>query len=146
MAERYFDRKEAEDLLLVISESLTKAREQKQSLDHLDQELAGAAGRVMMLGGSIPPYQELSRKKGEREEFVARLEETLSRIQEIGCVVKDLDAGLVDFPALRDGREIFLCWKMGERRIEYWHGLDEGYAGRKPIDATEEPRGPSRVQ
>ncbi|MGH9375522.1 MAG: DUF2203 domain-containing protein [Terriglobia bacterium] len=146
MAERYFDRKEAEDLLPVIGESLAKAREQKRSLDHLDQELAGAAGRVMMLGGSIPPYRELSRKRGEREESVARLEETLNRIQETGCVVKDLDAGLVDFPALRDGREVFLCWKLGERRIEFWHGVDEGYAGRKPIDAPEEPRGPSRLQ
>ncbi|HLI30136.1 MAG TPA: DUF2203 domain-containing protein [Terriglobia bacterium] len=146
MAERYFNRKEAEELLPMISETLAKALEKKRSLDQLDQELAAAAARVMALGGSIPPYQELNRKKGEREESVAKLEEAVNRIQETGCVVKDLDTGLVDFPAMRDGREVYLCWKLGERRIEYWHGIDEGFAGRKPLDAPEEPRGPSRVQ
>lgn len=146
MADRYFNRNEAEELLPMIGESLTKAREQKRSLDHLDQELAGAAARIMLLGGSVPPYQELNRKKGEREESATRLEEAVNRIQETGCVVKDLDAGLVDFPAMRDGREVYLCWKLGEERIEYWHGVEEGYAGRKPLDAPDEPRGPSRVQ
>lgn len=146
MADRYFSRKEAEDLLPMIGESLSKALDQKRSLDSLDQELASAAARLMLLGGSIPPYQELSRKKGEREEFAARLEEALNRIQETGCLVKDLDTGLVDFPALREGREVYLCWKLGEPGIEYWHGVEEGYAGRKPLDAGSEPRGPSRVQ
>ncbi|MGH9357240.1 MAG: DUF2203 family protein, partial [Terriglobia bacterium] len=99
MADRYFSREEAEDLLPMIGESLSKALEQKRSLDSLDQELTSAAARLMLLGGSIPPYQELSRKKGEREQFAARLEEALNRIQDTGCLVKDLDSGLVDFPA-----------------------------------------------
>jgi len=146
MADRYFNLKEAEELLPMIGETLAKAREQKRSADHADQDLAAAAARVMLLGGSIPPYQELNRKKGEREESVARLEEEVNRIQETGCVVKDLDVGLVDFPALRDGQEVYLCWKLGEQRIAYWHGVDEGYSSRKPLDAPEEPRGPSRVQ
>jgi hypothetical protein len=138
MSEKYFNREEAEELLPIIRRSLEKAREQKRSLDHLDQELAAAAARIMMLGGSIPPYQELIRKKGEREESVARLEEVVNHIQETGCIVKDLDAGLVDFPTLRDGREVYLCWKLGEKRIEYWHGIDEGFAGRKPLDDKSE--------
>lgn len=148
MSERYFNREEAEELLPQIRKSLQKAREQKQTLDNLDQELAQAAARIMMLGGSIPPYQELVRKKGEREQFVSNLEEAVNRIQETGCVVKDLDAGLVDFPALRDGREVYLCWKLGEKHIGYWHGLEEGFAGRKPLDeeSREEPPGASRIQ
>jgi hypothetical protein len=149
MSERYFNREEAEELLPEIRKSLEKAREQKRTLDSLDQELAQAAARIMMLGGSIPPYQELVRKKGEREQFVSKLEDAVNHIQETGCVVKDLDAGLIDFPTIRDGREVYLCWKLGEKRIEYWHGLEEGFAGRKPLDAKpseEEPPTTSRLQ
>jgi hypothetical protein len=149
MTERYFDREEAEELLPQIRKSLEKAREQKRSLDGLEQELAQASARIMMLGGSIPPYGELVRKKGERDQFVARLEEAVNHIQETGCIVKDLDDGLVDFPTLRDGREVYLCWKLGEKRIQYWHGLDEGFAGRKPLDretGEDDAAGGSRVQ
>ena len=49
-------------------------------------------------------------------------------------LVKDLDRGLVDFPALRDGEEVLLCWQVGEGEVAYWHGLEEGFAGRKPLD------------
>jgi hypothetical protein len=149
MSEKYFNREEAEQLLPRIRKSLEKAREQKRTLDSLDQELTQAAARIMMVGGSIPPYQELVRKKGEREQFVSKLEEAVNHIQETGCLVKDLDAGLVDFPTLRDGREVYLCWKLGEKRIEYWHGMEEGFAGRKPLESApsdEEPPGASRLQ
>lgn len=148
MSEKYFNREEAEELLPQIRKSLEKAREQKRTLDNLDQELTQAAARIMMLGGSIPPYQELVRKKGEREQFVSKLEEAVNRIQETGCLVKDLEAGLIDFPTLRDGREVYLCWKLGERRIEYWHGIEEGFAGRKPLDQRppEEEPGATRLQ
>jgi hypothetical protein len=50
-----------------------------------------------------------------------------------GAVVKDPDTGLIDFPALRQGEEVCLCWRVGEDAIEYWHGLEEGFAGRKPL-------------
>jgi hypothetical protein len=149
MSEKYFNREQAEQLLPRIRKSLEKAQEQKRSLDSLDQELTQASARIMMVGGSIPPYQELVRKKGEREEFVSKLEEAVNHIQETGCLVKDLDAGLVDFPTLRDGREVYLCWKLGEKRIGYWHGTEEGFAGRKPLDESsseEEPPSSSRIQ
>ena len=55
-------------------------------------------------------------------------------IQENGVVVKDLDIGLIDFPTLFRGEEVYLCWKLGETGIRFWHGLDEGFRGRKPID------------
>ena len=57
----------------------------------------------------------------------------LEEIHRLGGVTKDLGLGLVDFPHLRDGREVNLCWRYGERRITHWHGLDEGYAARKPL-------------
>ena len=57
----------------------------------------------------------------------------MNGIHELGAVVKDLDDGLVDFPARVEGEEAFLCWRLGEEEIGYWHGLDEGFAGRKPL-------------
>jgi hypothetical protein len=54
-------------------------------------------------------------------------------LQELGVAVKDLDRGLVDFPALRDGEEVLLCWQLGEEKVGYWHGVDEGFAGRREL-------------
>jgi hypothetical protein len=68
------------------------------------------------------------------DRITAEIRQGLQEIQTLGCVVKDLDMGLLDFPALRDGQEVYLCWRVGEDRIESWHGIDEGYTGRKPLD------------
>lgn len=69
----------------------------------------------------------------ERELAETELAEAITALEEIGVVVKDLDAGLVDFLSLRDGEEVFLCWQLGEQDVAWWHGLDEGFRGRKPI-------------
>jgi hypothetical protein len=149
MAERYFNRKEAEDLLPVIADSLERARREKRKIDSLDRELAQAATRIMVLGGSIPPSAKLAATRSEREQFAAQLQEAIVAIQETGCIVKDLEEGLVDFPSLRGGEEIYLCWKLGEKRIDFWHGIEEGFAGRKPLDDTgadDVPPLPPKVQ
>ena len=57
----------------------------------------------------------------------------LGEINEWGILIKDLDTGLVDFPHLRDGREVYLCWRMDEPRVAYWHDVDTGFAGRQPL-------------
>jgi hypothetical protein len=135
MAERYFSRNEAEELLPVIAPELEQGRRQKQALDHLNQELAQVAARIMMLGGSIPPHEGLAKKKAESLRLTAQLKQTIDKIQAAGCIVKNLDEGLVDFPSLLNGQEVYLCWKLGETRIAYWHGMEEGFAGRKPLDS-----------
>jgi hypothetical protein len=149
MAEKYFDRDEAEQLLPMIGESLGRALEQKKIIETLDEEFARASARIMALGGSVPPSRELARKKSERDQSASQLKEIVTQIQDTGCVIKDLDVGLVDFPSLRDGQEVYLCWKLGEDHIGYYHGVDEGFAGRKPLDDSlpedEPPSGPSRV-
>jgi hypothetical protein len=71
-----------------------------------------------------------SRKFSELKAEIVRL---INRIEEHGCVVKDLDLGLLDFPALRDGRPVYLCWKAGEPEIAHWHGTDEAFIDRKPL-------------
>ncbi|MGB8267962.1 MAG: DUF2203 domain-containing protein [Candidatus Velthaea sp.] len=67
-------------------------------------------------------------------ELKADIVRLINRIEAHGCVVKDLDLGLLDFPALREGHQINLCWKAGETKLAYWHGTDEGFADRKPLD------------
>lgn len=136
MADKYFNRNEAQELLVVIAPELEQARRRKQTLDQLEQEMAQAAARIMILGGSIPAHEELTKKKAEGLRLTAQLKEAIDRIQATGCVVKDMDEGLVDFPSLVDGQEVYLCWKLGEERIAYWHGLEEGFAGRKPLDES----------
>ena len=147
MSERYFDREEAEQLLPMISNALAEARSQKEKMDLLDRDLAQAAAKIMIMGGWIPPHRELSEKRTLREQAKENISQAIGHIQEAGCVVKDVDEGLVDFPSLRGGQEIYLCWKLGEERIGYWHGMDEGFAGRKPLDDADldEPQGPESV-
>jgi hypothetical protein len=63
-----------------------------------------------------------------------RLDELIHSIQDAGAIIKDINIGLLDFPALRDGREVYLCWKYGEGDIAFWHEIEDGFAGRQSID------------
>jgi len=146
MADKYFDRREAQELLPTLTPWLEEARDEKQKVEAFKNELAQVASRIMVLGGTFPPLGDLLRKKSEHDKAAEHLVEIINRIQETGVLVKDLDIGLVDFPSLVDGEEIYLCWKLGEERIAFWHGIEEGFAGRKPLDEPEPgptpPQGP----
>lgn len=79
-------------------------------------------------------------EKNNEEELAGgmkELQERIEKLQELGCILKDLHLGLVDFPAVRLGKRVYLCWKIGEADIKFWHGLDEGFAGRKPVKQEE---------
>ena len=134
MADKYFDRREAEELLTTLAPWLEEARSEKEKIEAFKTEVAQVASRIMVMGGIFPPLADLLRKKSEHDEAGERLVDIVNRIQETGVLVKDLDIGLVDFPSLLEGEEIYLCWKLGEEHIEFWHGVDEGFTGRKPID------------
>jgi hypothetical protein len=142
MADKYFDRREAEELLITLTPWLEEARCEKQKIEDYKNELAQVASRIMVLGGISPPLADLLRKKVEHEKTAERLLEIMNRIQDTGVLVKDLETGLVDFPSLLEGEEIYLCWKLGEDHIAFWHGIDEGFAGRKPIDDPGTERNP----
>ena len=90
------------------------------------------AGKIAGNGGGLDRGELAGlQEKIEREQGdVARC---IRAIQSHGAQVKDVDTGLLDFPSQRDGVEIELCWQVGEERIEYWHGVEEGFAGRKPL-------------
>jgi hypothetical protein len=76
----------------------------------------------------------LARRKAEREKSLRRIKDALAEIDSTGVQVKDLDIGLLDFPCKVEGEILLLCWKLGEPTIANWHGTNEGYAARKPID------------
>lgn len=67
-------------------------------------------------------------------ELLTLMQEYMSKIRGAGCLVKSVEEGLIDFPHLRDGREVYLCWRYGEDEIDYWHEIDAGFAGRLPIE------------
>ncbi|MBM3896922.1 MAG: DUF2203 family protein [Thaumarchaeota archaeon] len=78
----------------------------------------------------------------ERARLLDASKHVLEEIEHVGCQVKSLEHGLIDFPAIRNGKQVFLCWKLGERKVTYWHTIESGFAGRNPIlegDFEEEP-------
>jgi len=89
-------------------------------------------GRIRGNGGGIPPAQ-LAETAAAVERHARELARAVDDIVELGVEVKDLDEGLVDFPALRRGETVLLCWRLGEDDIRYWHTVQEGFAGRRPL-------------
>ena len=104
----------------------------KQALDQAQERSDEAARRISGNGGGLPPV-ELAALHDELARSATELGGIVDEIQTLGVIVKDLDAGLVDFPSTREGREVLLCWLLGEDEIGYWHGLEDGFAGRQPI-------------
>ncbi|HZS25222.1 MAG TPA: DUF2203 domain-containing protein [Gaiellaceae bacterium] len=89
-------------------------------------------GRIRGNGGGIPPA-ELAETAAEVDRLARELARVVDDLGGLGVQVKDLDEGLVDFPALRRGETVLLCWKLGEDEIGYWHTLEAGFAGRRPL-------------
>jgi hypothetical protein len=87
-----------------------------------------------MSGGARVDRGAYLAARTRRDSSAAALKQSLEQIEHIGALVKDLDIGLIDFLSLYRGREVCLCWKLGEDRIRFWHGTEEGFAGRKEID------------
>jgi hypothetical protein len=96
-------------------------------------ERADLVGRIAGNGGGIDA-QRLADLDGNEERARIAVARTVNAIHGLGAIVKDLDEGLVDFPARREGEEILLCWRLGEPEVAHWHGLEDGFAGRRPID------------
>ena len=134
MADRTFTLAEAQTLLPVLESLLRTAIDGKKLIESVDAELQELAHRVFLQGGLLVNIVPLARRKAEREKSIQRVKDALAEIDAAGVQVKDLDMGLLDFPCEVDGRTVLLCWKLGEKGITHWHGVSEGFAGRKPID------------
>ena len=107
--------------------------ERRQRLDHL------TVGREVEVGD--PYSDELAQIEDELEKDSLRLQEYVAELRQLGVEPKSAPEGLVDFPAMMDGRLVYLCWKYGEPEVVYWHDLDAGFAGRQPLTAGSLPGG-----
>jgi hypothetical protein len=132
---RFFTLLEAEALLPQIQKYLQKLSSAKQQHEEADAQITGIHQRIALAGGSIPPHAQLLELKQQKEAAARHLKETVEAIHDTGCQLKDLEMGLIDFPTLYRGQEVYLCWKSGERDIGYWHHVEDGYRGRRPIDS-----------
>ena len=104
------------------------------------RELAETQGdSILAIGGNGVGYaaSDLKAARGELEQLAEQATAAVRELDALGVVVKDLDLGLLDFPGMRDGEEVELCWHVGEDAVAYWHPLEAGYRGRKPIDWDE---------
>jgi hypothetical protein len=125
---------EAQALIPRVDRLLREAIEFKASYDEAEKEIHAMQERVMMMGGLAVDRERAVESRTRRDGAAAQLRVAIEQVQEVGCQIKDLDIGLIDFPTTYRGNEVLLCWKLGEEGIAYWHGVDEGFRGRKPID------------
>jgi hypothetical protein len=125
---------EAQSLIPRVGQLLRDAIELKTAYDEAEQEIHTFQQRVMMMGGVAVDRDSALQSRSRREDAASKLRAAIEEVQEIGCLIKDLDIGLIDFPTTYRGEEVYLCWKLGEPGIEFWHGVEEGFRGRKPID------------
>jgi hypothetical protein len=132
--QRLFTLTEAERARKDLEPFLIEAIDCRKKLSSLEHDLSAVATRIMMMGGILVPYEKLAKTRAEHTHLAENLRSALSRILETGCIVKDLDVGLLDFPAIIDNQDVYLCWRLGEDRIRFYHRQDEGFSGRKPLD------------
>lgn len=133
MAQRYFTPEEANELLPEVRLAAEELVEHRLAARAVAAKRAQLVTRIAGNGGDFDP-QEPRELEEDFERETAAIAEAVERLERLGVIVKDADRGLVDFPALREsGEEVLLCWQVGEDEIAYWHGLEEGFAGRKPL-------------
>ena len=132
--QRLFTLTEAERTRRELEPFLVEAMDSRKKLSGLENALSTVSARIMMMGGVIVPYEKLAVVRMQHEQLAEALKSALNRILETGCLIKDLDVGLLDFPAVINKQDVYLCWKLGEDRIRFYHRQDEGFSSRKPLD------------
>ena len=130
--QRNFTPDEANELLPEVRLLVERMVEAKRALDAAQAEADEVATRISGNGGGLPPARLAEVNAGVNRR-ATELAGILEEIQELGLFVKDLDTGLVDFPSVRDGHDVLLCWRLGEDEVAFWHGYDDGFAGRRPL-------------
>ena len=127
---------EANALLPLVRPLIGRLQGLQRSMAAINRQLEESARKVSA-GNGYPIQslkQEIERLSKRAPELVERFESALKQLEALGCQLKDLETGLGDFYGLHDGQLIFLCWKLGEDRIRFWHTLEDGYAGRRPLE------------
>jgi hypothetical protein len=132
---KVFTLSEAQTLLPVVEALLRKAQAAGTRAEELENEMQLLSQRIFLSGGMHVDVAAAARRRAEHDKAEQETKDTLAEIDSIGVQVKDLEKGLLDFPSVMDGKTVLLCWKLGEPSIAHWHTEEEGFAGRKPLDA-----------
>lgn len=132
---KLFTATEATHLLEQVRPLLEQLQRSQRSIVELTRQLDDHREKIS--AGNGHPVQELQRRIDELTDrqlrVVEECDEALKRLQELGGVLKDLSQGLVDFYSMRDGKVVFLCWRLGEAQVGFWHSLETGFASRQPV-------------
>jgi len=131
---RYFTLAEARAALPAVGRSIREAVQAKAHYAEAEKLIQDLVQRILMRGGMQVDTEAAEAWKRQLDSSGQALKTVMERIEEMGVEVKDLDIGLVDFPTLFRGEKVYLCWRMDEDDIDYWHGVQEGFRGRRPID------------
>jgi hypothetical protein len=131
---KFFTLPEAEGRLAEVERLVRSLKTLKQSYEEAEAGLTEISRRIAMTGGMIPPRGQVKILRHQKDANTRGLKTASEKIQAIGCQLKDLETGLVDFPTLYWDREVYLCWKLGESGIGYWRHLEDGVRGRRKID------------
>lgn len=129
-----FTLQEAQVLLPVLEALLRSAIAARKRAELVASEFEQIKARILANGGTHLNIADWAKRKAELDKALQTAKDALAEIDAAGVQVKDLDVGLLDFPCELEDRTILLCWKLGEQKIAHWHGEDEGFASRKPID------------
>jgi hypothetical protein len=133
VADRLFSPEEVEALIPALTALVEQLRDAQADMEEARSRMEEEDKRLTLVGGGLLDRDGRRRDRDRLDAATERAHSAVDGIHRTGGVPKDVRLGLVDFPHLRDGRIVNLCWKHGETRIRYWHGLDEGYAARKPL-------------
>jgi hypothetical protein len=132
---RFFNILQAEGLLPEVQRLLLGLKEYKNEYDEAADQLNLIAQRITILGGTVPPHDLVLLQRSRKSAASRATRAAVDRLRDAGCQLKDLTAGLVDFPTLYRGQEVCLCWQLGEEAIGFWHDVDDGYGSRRAIDS-----------
>ncbi len=131
---RFFNYDRAMALLPEVTRLLNQAMAANQDRRKAQNDLQAYRRRLILSGGVIPNSNRMGALEDNAKTSHAVMTGAVHRMQDLGLDVKDVERGLVDFPTLYQGRPVYLCYQCGEDRITHWHGMEEGFAGRKRID------------
>jgi hypothetical protein len=129
MDERIFTLAEAQSLLPRLRSLLTEIGNEWSRIRKLEPDVQKARDNA--------PFDGYSKSGVEYVESISHLMFLIHQVQEMGVLLKDADKGLCDFPYVRQGRVVYLCWQLGEDSIQYWHDIETGFASREPLDETD---------
>jgi len=128
---KYFTPQQANRMLKDVKARFERIVSLRDRVFMLQEELQ----RVVEYDGSLSSYII---KKQELNKALTELYKAIEDLEGLGVIVKSIDEGLVDFPAKRFDEDVWLCWKVGEEEVRFWHGKDEGFMGRKPLPVSDE--------